>query len=422
MTRTEERLADALGRVASSIPDESLRQLKLAEPQAAGPGTRGGLTRWLAPAAAAAAVLVVVGVVASVTRPSSGAPARPFRDAATAASPPPYFVSIVGPHANLIEVRVTATGRVTDAVQPPRGSYATGPYAFWQYFSPSAVAAGGDLVFVVAYNNPVLRRTVLYRFGLTKAGKVTGFRPVPGGALPGLTNPALAVSADGTQVAVGGTPDPKHLNDYYSAVAPALIDVVNLRTGARRGWQGGMIRPGWQLSIPSVAWTPDGRSLVYVAQWCRPVLTVPDSATCGGGSGPAVAPQGPAADVEEISVAGGTGLLSSAHLLLRGSASYPDILQAVVSPGGEVVALAARGRHPYLLQFAVPSGRLQHVLYNGSYVYGLTVSLGLASAALSSDGSGRYFTLSVNLGTPTGWVARGQYHYIGQGSIWSAAW
>jgi hypothetical protein len=62
------------------------------------------------------------------------------------------------------------------------------------------------------------------------------------------------------------------------------------------------------------------------------------------------------------------------------------------------------------------------MLSNGSFVYGMLISLGLGSAELTADGSGRYLIESFNLGTPTGWVARGRYHYLRQGNVPSSAW
>jgi len=268
-------------------------------------------------------------------------------------------------------------------------------------------------VFVVSYDNPVLKRTGLYRFGLTRAGKVTGFGPVPGGALPGLVNVTLAVSPDGSQVAIAGTPAPRRLGD--NPVQPGKIVIVDLATGASRVWQGGMDRPGQQFSIPSVSWTADGKSLVYVAQWCTPQLAYPSTGSCDTDSN--VQPSGPVARVQEISVAGRGGRLTSGEVLLRQSARYPKILQALVAPDGQLVALVAHGLHPYLVRFAVPSGRPLAVLYDGQFLHTLLLGLGLGSASLASDSSGRYLLLDINKGFLAGWVHHGQLHlWSGPGS------
>ena len=194
---------------------------------------------------------------------------------------------------------------------------------------------------------------------------MTGFGPVPGGALPGLVNVTLAVSPDGSQVAIAGTPAPRRLGD--NPVQPGKIVIVDLATGASRVWQGGMDRPGQQFSIPSVSWTADGKSLVYVAQWCTPQLAYPSTGSCDTDSN--VQPSGPVARVQEISVAGRGGRLTSGEVLLRQSARYPKILQALVAPDGQLVALVAHGLHPYLVRFAVPSGRPLAVLYDGQFLH-----------------------------------------------------
>jgi hypothetical protein len=422
MTATEDRLTDALRAVADAISDESLRPLTAAIPGQAAARPRPSAVRWLTPVAAAVSVLAIVGLIAAVTWPKARQPTPSFRDSGTATAPPPYYVTIQGQNADVLRVHPTSggdSGSVSDVVDPPRGWYATGANSSAQAYAPAAVAAAGDRVFVVAYNNQVTRQTGLFRFGLTKAGKVTDFAMVPGGALPGMTNPTLAVSPDGSRVAVAGTPDAGTVS--ADPVEPPSIIVVDLRTGARRVWRGGLARPGWQLSIPSVSWTQDGKTLVLVAQWCRPNLSTPQTALCADETGTAVPTAGPVGQLETLSVTGGGGRLSAGRVIWRGSARYPTILQAVAVPGGEVVALVAHGTHPYLVRLRLAGGQITQV-YDGNPVAGETISLGLYSAALTVDASGRYFVITINLGVPTGWVADGVFHYVGQGTIVSAAW
>jgi hypothetical protein len=430
MTRTEERLADALAGAASAVREDSLRPLAdqserglrrwAALPRAALARHR-GWTFWLAPVGAAVAVLTVIGLVAGVTPFSGGPPpARPVRDAATATSPPPYYVSIEGNNANLLTVRQTATGRRTDVIRPPSGWHAGRSASFWQSFEPSAVAAAGDRVFVVAYDNPLRRRTGLFRFGLTSTGRVTGFRAIPGGVLPGLVNLAVAVSPDGTQVAVAGTPAPLRQADI--PVQPARIVVVSLLTGARRVWQGGMDRPGEQFSIPGVSWTADGTSLVYVAQWCKPRLEYPDTADCYA-PGNRFAPD-PVSLVREMAVSGG-GPLSSGQVLLRGSVRYPRIVQALLTPSGKLVAFVLRGSHPYLVQLTTHGGNQPVVLFDGGLLAGYVTDMGIQSATLVFDGSGRYAFLDVDQASLPlyGWLRRGRLHHLpALSDVFAVAW
>ena len=92
-------------------------------------------------------------------------------------------------------VRSTATGEVTATVPVPRAANAG-------VFDVLASARGG--VFFVAAAAPGTEGQRLYRFRLTSSGQVTGFAPVPGGALGRRywAADAMAVSPDGSRVAV----------------------------------------------------------------------------------------------------------------------------------------------------------------------------------------------------------------------------
>ncbi len=75
MSRTEERLTDALDAVGRAIRDEELRTLPSLAPGSRSP-SQAGRRRWLAPTAAAAAVLIIAGLALSpVLRPGASPPA-----------------------------------------------------------------------------------------------------------------------------------------------------------------------------------------------------------------------------------------------------------------------------------------------------------------------------------------------------------
>ena len=73
MTRTEERLADALGAAASAVQEDSLRPLTVREGHPGRPRQPG----WLAPVAAAVGVALVIGlaVLAAQVSGRNAAPA-----------------------------------------------------------------------------------------------------------------------------------------------------------------------------------------------------------------------------------------------------------------------------------------------------------------------------------------------------------
>ena len=203
-------------------------------------------------------------VLASAVHLLSG---RPPGRAAPVTGPPRYYVSVA---TTGIQVRKTATGAVTARIPTPfirpgiLGGYGAG------------VAAGdGGREFVVAYTpRPRVAyapqahvtevQTRLYSFHLTGTGRVTGLSPVKGGPLHGVEAgrgpDALAVSPDGFKVALAVYRPASH--------SGAEIVVINLRTGARAYWAGGLRRPGLNLGFPSISWTPGGDSLVFLSQWC----------------------------------------------------------------------------------------------------------------------------------------------------------
>ncbi len=377
MTRTEERLIDALGAVARSVREEAVPPLPARSP-GAGPGRWG---RRLAPLAAAASIVLVV-VVVSAVHPFSG----PQGGDLQTMGPPRYYVSA---ESSGIQVRRTSTGAVTATVPGPGG-----PAAFVM-----GLAAGDDgREFVAEYTGAAPHgggiETRLYSFHLTSAGRVAGLSLVKGGLLRGLQGgSALAVAPDGSKVALTvyrpvrfGRPD------------VLQITVINLRTGARSYWSGGLDRAGFHLSIPSISWSPGGESVVLLSQWCRTVVV---TGFCGPGT--------PPAQVRTLRVAGDGGQLSSGSVLLGRSSGLSNIVQALLTPDGralDIVALSGpyRGEaHPVpqiLLLARVPltrDGRAR-LLYHGTVgPHG--------QVFLSSDASGRYLILGWRL---NGWIDHGR--------------
>jgi hypothetical protein len=384
MTRTEDRLADALGAVARGVKEETLPPLPARSPS---PG-RQRWGRWLAPAAAAASVALIV-VLVSAVHLFSGKPGG----AAHPAGPPRYYAAVE--HQGIV-IRDTATGAVTGTIpnkKPGSGSY--GDYA------ASIAATAGGREFIAAYIRTVLgtdqQETRLFSFRLTSAGKVTGFALVRGGVINGLlAGYDMAISPDGSKVALV----------LYRPLSPAgrvgvphaEIVVINLRTGTRGLWQGGLMRSGLTLHSPSISWEPDGRSLVFLALWCREGIVGSGYCTAGRHY----------AQVRTLSLAAGGGLLSQGSVLLSQSARYPYLVQALLSPGGNsLTVVGLRGpyagkvfpvpQHLQVIQVPLAKGGRPRLLYHG-------VTGGYIDAFLGSDASGRYLLLDWRA---NGWLDHG---------------
>jgi len=410
MTRTEERLADALAAVARGVREETLPPLGGRDTARGGRGTaqwrhaRRKWARWLAPVAAAAAVTLVVILASTVhlfaPRQQPGGTARP------PGGLPRYYVSA---ESTGIQVRKTATGAVTARIGLFAGS--PGPAAFVM-----GLAAGDNgREFVAEYTGQGPNggiETWLYSFHLTGAGRVGGLALVKGGLLPGLQGgSAVAVSPDGSKVAL----------TVYRPVRfrqPDLLQiaVINLRTGARSYWAGGLDRPGFHVSIPSISWAPGGDSLVFLSQWCRAV-------TPTGFCGPGV----PAPQVRTLRVTGGGGQLSSGRVLLHGLVELSNVVQALLTPDGkavDVVALSGQYRgkaHPVpqdllLARLPLTPGGHARLLYHSDH--GVVRSGGVVF--LSSDASGRYLLLTSRR---NGWIDHGRLRPLAQPSgAFTDAW
>jgi hypothetical protein len=338
MTRTEDRLTDALAAAVSDLREDTLRPL-------AAPARRGRRwTRWLAPAAAAAAVTLVVSLAAVLT----GRPPAPPGPAAGSFGVPRYYADMDF-HGKAV-VRVTATGAVTDSIPVPRVAHAP---------DGNITAAANGTFFAAAFTSPSQER--IYRFGVTGAGKVSGFAPVPGsGALADQVD-AMAASPDGSELAVATKGGP---------FGPARITAIDAATGRRTVWQGGLARRGFRgFDISSLSWTSDQQELVFTAQWCKPFEVnsqVCEKAASGGRR---------AAEVRALNPAAGGGRLDSGQLLLRQSARYPYIASAAISPDGTTItALVLHGPvrvpspgtvpdHLSVVQISAATGRQLRVLY-----------------------------------------------------------
>ncbi len=220
-------------------------------------------------------------------------------------------------------VRSTATGAVTSTVPVPIVKHITG-------YGTDAVASARNGRFFVAAFVPGGGERV-YQFRVTREGRVSGFSALPGGVLGRGQWEAstLAATPDGSQVAVAFT--------FVGSSTPDADYIVGIdtATGARTVWRGtGRDLGGASFTVQNLSWTASGHELVFLGRWCRGATTF-TNAICRSGSW--------AAEARSLNPVAG-GRLDSGRMLLRQSARFPYLAQALISPDGTALtAVVLRG-------------------------------------------------------------------------------
>ena len=162
MSRTEDRLTDALAAAARAVPEETLRPLAVPRPRT---GHRGWVP-WLAPLAAAAGIALVVGLATVLSGRTPG--------------PPPAGVAGSGPRYYVVDGLPGGAGRALHRYRVDH-RHGPGPYrAAGQGTSKRRVRTTG--MFFVGLPRP--SQESMYRFRLTRSGQVTGFAAVQGAHWP----------------------------------------------------------------------------------------------------------------------------------------------------------------------------------------------------------------------------------------------
>lgn len=330
----------------------------------------------LAPRRTAAVAAVIAGLAIT----GMAVPGHPA-GTAVPSGPPRYYADIEGG----VVIRATATGRVT------------GTYTYTAGAIEALTAARDDRTFY--FVEDAQSTATVKTFRITASGKITGLASVRGGTISthGGVVDSIAVSPDGSRLAAGEFTDP---SPGGGGGPVADLIVINLRTGKQTVWQG-IRKKNWPVSIPSVSWTPDGRSVVYLLQWCSSGLEGTD--TC-------ITPGVQYAEVWSLDTSThGGALASDGHRLLAQSARYPVIQQALASwRGGTVIVMALSGKlHADLAidLVSVPAGKTLTVLYHG-------VAGEAAASSLSADGSRTYLLLADGFGAHHGWIHGGHLHLL----------
>lgn len=410
MTRTEERLADALQASAGRVRDDRLRPLSQPEP-GLGPESRPRTTwrGWLVPLAAAAAVALVIGLALVGTgggRPDTGGPAAGRGSTAATTGLPRFFAQLTGtnPVDSTVVIRSVTTGEVVASASLPG-------QAGWSMLADAMAAAPDGRTFYVAYTaiHAGTAQTRIYRFGFN------GIAPnlIKGGVIPGsasvVLHGSMAVSPDGTKLALT-VATPGHDGD-----GPGSMDelaVIDLRTGIRTTWQGGLDRPGRALLIRDVSWRADGRSVVFLALWCNPAVALD---LCAGATVPVTAR---AAEVRALGVASGGGSLDRGAVLMSQQSTLYVIAHAVAGPGPgglTLVLLTGRtttaGTWPVVIveRVTARSGLQAAVDYR---LAAKNPSQRPHDVELGADPSGQHLLLTLDRpsGFLFGWIGQGKLH------------
>ena len=427
MNTDEELLTRALDRAAGRITAETLRPLT--EPAAAPPRqARARRTLWnarLAPAAAAVAVVLVVAATLAVTGGThQGKP--PGRAAGGMSVPslagaPKYYAEVEGgkfdgPHGPgpvAVVVRSTATGAVVARIPAPVIAAAPKAMPF------SVAAAPDDRTFYALYANWGRRPADfwIYRFRITSSGRATMPAAVRGGLITGqkyLGNVGgFVVSPDGSRLALAV--ESSTANTVQSGLATEIL-VIDLRTGTRATWQGGMDRPGQVFGVQSLSWTRGGEALAYQGQWCRPSEVgygMDTGYTCVKWSSRVPSRYDGTDVVREISVTPGGGTLDSGPVL-RAPAKAPEPEPVLADPSGKYLITMVRDATPSLqnvVKVSIATGDVTSVLGivpRFPHLFG--------NYYLAADRTGRYvlawMTGSANGRQLHGWVQGGAYHQL----------
>jgi hypothetical protein len=270
----EDQLRAAGRAVSEQVRD--LPRLDLQAPPAAGRAraraARHWPAGWLVPVAAAVAVvmvavtLVAVRTLAGPAGPGAGQPG-PATSAALASlgQVPPYYAAITKPSANIaptdVTIAATATGKALFTVKPPQGT------AFSE-----VTAAADDRTFVLAISQSPSSTSVVQAWDLLRVSPdATSYtlRRLPIPALPGTMLDGLALSPDGTKLAVMSSGEVIQLGSVSET--PATLRVYSVRTGlALHTWQTGSgqsysYTTATALNNPTntISWLANGHELAF---------------------------------------------------------------------------------------------------------------------------------------------------------------
>jgi hypothetical protein len=275
----EDTLVAALTETAAEIPADHLPPLRLpARPARGGawrPGRRDGGRAWISLAAPVTAAAAVAGVTAlALVLTQQGGPAHHPLSVALgrgAAALPPDYAALatqgkdgVASFRSRLVIRDTATGRTLAAVDPPAPANSfcdlSGTQDGRTFVAESCTVTGRSTI--------VTRPGRFYRFTVDGRGQVSGLSPLPAPVPPGYDLDGVAVSPDGSKIAIASA---DHSHDFGREPS---IQLYSLGTGhLLRSWTwsgpGAIIGRGAGGS--PLSWTADGRTISFPLMLERPV-------------------------------------------------------------------------------------------------------------------------------------------------------
>jgi hypothetical protein len=431
MTRTEERLTDALDAAARAMPEDDMRPLIV-------PVQRSRRLAWAAPVASAAGLLLVVGlaVVVAGHLPGSGQ--------INSGPPPPHpYYVVADRNGDLPQVRSTATGTVTDTLSVP---HVRNPQ------EPALVAAIGNVFFAA-----LAQRTgeALYRFRLTATGQITALSNLlPGEGVLASSDwdvHAMAASPDGRWLAFAltdtkaGCSSPNNSGCFFSSSGPdALfmpgqsdnVAIVNTSTGARSAWYAALPDGTDTFNVLSLSWSANSQALRFIVRQCPPHIT--NAETCS----PTGKDSGGSTSIWELNGPFRPGPLQIARSLHSLAGFFDFVPQALLSPDGITITDVIppqvggpiRAGDAYLVveQSNTVTGKSLRGLYirNVGPMSSVTAN-NTPYAALSTDSTGQHWLLGVTYcdrgrcaGGFNGWIDDGKLVPLppGNGAVASEAW
>ena len=345
--------------------------------------------------AAGATAALAAGAIGNGTTPTTGGHAH--------ARAPSYYVGTFWDakrRQSVFAVRARATGAVTAVIRSPLAHANCGGG------NVGVAASAGQTYFMTCVTwlgKPA--ETRIYRFGVTRAGRIGGYSLVPGGVLKGLWASNIAAAPDGSEVAVQVF-RPDRSGGLATNAIPVGILVINTKTGHSALWRSGPYVPGAVqfAAAADLSLTRHGRELVVLEERCHRSRSL---ARCGGHAD---------MQVRAFSQAARGGSLQRGRVLLRESAlaqRSATISNAFITPDGSAVTAAvancpSRGACVLsVARYSAATGKTLRVLYQ---VRTGDLYRGYFERFFSTDPSGRYLILDAGAGSKrvNGWIDHGR--------------